>query len=611
MLNSPAGESFVRGRITDHADASEKRRRRSAPRHPRRMRYSASASRKDVVGAHCFGNAAVDLNRGKSVIRQMTRPGPASPLLRRYACATLILATLAATAGCGPATNRSPPGPTAATSTPPLAPITGLRPADLLGSWHIESLDGVALPAAGQPRDEGRTPRLAFTRTGYGGTVGCNWFGGLGLLEDDRYYAAPGPQTAMACGELTAREAAVTALLAAAPRITVAAADRLTLNDGARTLILRRDPAVPPAEPAAATADPPWLAGTHWQIWTIDGRPPPPTSDPSGPTLRFEADGWSGRAACATLMSGWRQQGDRIVSIGPVATTQQACPPAQAAVDSALAALIQAGPHVLTGPNGEILIAGGGHWIFGERARGDEAASASADDARLIAGSWQIAAIDGAAPVAGRAASLAFGPASYSGGTGCNSIQGLYLAHGRRLFTHPGPQTEIGCGGELGAQEARINAMLQSSPRIALASDGQIALVDDKGSLRLRRTTAAVPGPSAPPISTDAPTRLHAQLVALDGATLQKRISDPESWLRLSGNRWEAQLAGTALCGALRRRGKTITFFTDARPDPIGPRRMELMRMFNGPARMVLDGNGDLLVAGDEHWLAGRVRRGR
>jgi len=72
-----------------------------------------------------------------------------------------------------------------------------------------------------------------------------------------------------------------------------------------------------------------------------------------------------------------------------------------------------------------------------------------------------------------------------------------------------------------------------------------------------------------------------------------------------------AWVAGTALRGALRRRGKTITFFTDARPDPTGPRRMELMRMFNGPARMVLDGNGDLLVAGDEHWLAGRVRRGR
>lgn len=32
------------------------------------------------------------------------------------------------------------------------------------------------------------------------------------------------------------------------------------------------------------------------------------------------------------------------------------------------------------------------------------------------------------------------------------------------------------------------------------------------------------------------------------------------------------------------------------------------MRMFNGPARAVVDANGDLLLAGETHWLAGRIQ---
>jgi hypothetical protein len=54
-----------------------------------------------------------------------------------------------------------------------------------------------------------------------------------------------------------------------------------------------------------------------------------------------------------------------------------------------------------------------------------------------------------------------------------------------------------------------------------------------------------------------------------------------------------------------------IELFTDARADPSGPREVELMRLFNGPARAIVDGNGDLLLAGEAHWLSGRIQRQR
>jgi len=52
-----------------------------------------------------------------------------------------------------------------------------------------------------------------------------------------------------------------------------------------------------------------------------------------------------------------------------VATTEQNCPPDLARTDDALFELMRSNPRYLIGPNGELLIAGGGHALAGERAR--------------------------------------------------------------------------------------------------------------------------------------------------------------------------------------------------------------------------------------------------
>ena len=124
-------------------------------------------------------------------------------------------------------------------------------------------------------------------------------------------------------------------------------------------------------------------------------------------------------------------------------------------------------PRFVTGPNGEILIGGGGHWLIG-----GAAGVGLQDQASMLSGSWQVEAIDGAPPVAGSRPALSFGQISYSGTSGCNALQGFFLAHRRRLFTVPGPQTEKRCATPLMRQEERIARLLAASPRIAYTAFG-------------------------------------------------------------------------------------------------------------------------------------------
>jgi heat shock protein HslJ len=246
----------------------------------------------------------------------------------------------------------------------------GISFEDIAGNWRIASINGGAARATREDQGGERTPRISFSPTSYGGTSGCNFFGGLGLLEGDRYYAAPGPQTAMGCGDLAAQEDGVTGIFWSAPKVGLAADGTLTLASGERRIVLRRDPSLPGDNtPAWGNVEPPSLAGTVWKISSIDGEWLGSPAREIGRTLRFEAGSWFGLAACATLSGGWSQQRDRILLAHRPSTTEQLCPAADAAIDGRLAALMAARPRFVTGPNGEILIAGGDHWLVGERRR--------------------------------------------------------------------------------------------------------------------------------------------------------------------------------------------------------------------------------------------------
>lgn len=251
------------------------------------------------------------------------------------------------------------------TTSPPM-----LTPEALAGAWRIVTVNRVAPRSMGEDAGGRRIPSLFFSAAGYGGTSGCNFFGGSGLLEGDRYYTAPGPQTVMGCGDMTAQEDAITGLLQISPQVSLRADGTAALTGGDKSMVLRRDPTLSKGWRGVMTGRPYRLAGTNLRIRSIDGRWLTPRSQEDSRPLSFKAGQWSGRAACAMLSGSWRQDGDRIVLTEPTVTTEQLCPPAEAEIDAALGALLEARPRFAVGPNGKILIAGGGHWLVGEAERG-------------------------------------------------------------------------------------------------------------------------------------------------------------------------------------------------------------------------------------------------
>lgn len=259
-----------------------------------------------------------------------------------------------------PVANRVSDPAIAAASAPP-----GRTPefAELAGAWRIATVNGTVAVAMTEDGGSKRTPSLSFGTPLYGGTTGCNFFGGVGLLEGDRYFTAPGVSTLIGCGDMTAQEDSITAVLDASPRVSLAADGIVTLTNGQQRLELVRDQGI------ARRTDPSGSSGllTNKTVTfrALDGRAVVPPGTTDLPKLSFAGSVWTGRAACATLSCGWRQGKGRIVPVGDMTTTEQLCPPASAAIDGVLAALMKAGPRYAIGPNGEVLIAGGGHWLVG------------------------------------------------------------------------------------------------------------------------------------------------------------------------------------------------------------------------------------------------------
>ena len=230
----------------------------------------------------------------------------------------------------------------------------------LEGRWRILSIDG--RPPASTADGE-RAPVLSFQRYSLGGSVGCNSFGGLGLLADGRISIHSWGGTLIGCpSKFGEQEKAISELFFAHPRVTTSTTDRLRVESDAHIVELER---IGPNSEPPVPAGPKELTGTSWRIAMMDGQEA--SSDPNGRVLRFGSEVWQGTASCATLSGTWRREGDRILVGRQIATTEQLCPARLAQIDAAFADLMRSNPRYLVGPNGELLIAGGGHALAGGR----------------------------------------------------------------------------------------------------------------------------------------------------------------------------------------------------------------------------------------------------
>jgi heat shock protein HslJ len=375
----------------------------------------------------------------------------------------------------------------------------------LLGQWRIVALDGLA-PVFGR---DGRPPVLTFDEHGYGGYAGCNAFGGQGLAHEGRFYGGFALSTAMACGApFDGQETRVQRMLASAPRIGWLGPDRLALVAPRQRMELAR--AGPLTADRFVVAPLP-LIGTAWSFGALDGKPIEMPGARSGPTLTIEGDRFVLRTPCLTAEGSWTQTGPGTVVLAPDRRAALACNPASRGQSEAWLAAMRGALRYGNGPNGEVLLAGGGHWMVGDLLRRGSSEAASIAGRYEVEGGPTMGQRNGAKP-----AELILARNAYYLWDGCNRTEGLAIAFERQLFLHgSGVSTLANC--QPGRNDASLKHIVLSEPRIGRIPGG-ILLSSSAGSVRLRRTGDAPSGTGG--VTTRLAAGMRFTLFGEQGGTL-------------------------------------------------------------------------------------------
>lgn len=237
---------------------------------------------------------------------------------------------------------------------------------------------------------------------------------------------------------------------------------------------------------------------------------------------------------------------------------------------------------------------------------GCAAASPPSDSPAPLIGSYRVAAVDGRAPEfveedAGkpRTPRFAFGQRSYSGTSGCNFLGGLKVQRGARLFTYPGAQTQMGCGGALGEQERTIDALFRAAPTIAHQGDA-VMLTGAGHTIMLETESASSPPQDAPEAwQGSGVSSQRFELRMVDGAWRQSR---QPVILAFSGGRLTVTAdCGSPMRGSYQESGFALTITGLAAACPADRR---LAAVLAGDLATVSGPNGELLIAGTGGWAA-------
>jgi hypothetical protein len=163
------------------------------------------------------------------------------------------------------------------------------------------------------------------------------------------------------------------------------------------------------------------------------------------------------------------------------------------------------------GPNGEILLAGGGHWMVGDFVRRGSSEAASLAGRYEVEGGPTAAQRGGAKPP-----ELILTRNFYYLWDGCNRTEGLAIPFERQLFLHgSGVTTLANC--LPGRDDAGFKRIILSEPRIGRIPGG-LLLSSGAGALRLRRTGDAPPGTGG--VTTRLVTGMRFTLLGAPGGTL-------------------------------------------------------------------------------------------
>ncbi|MBU2166996.1 MAG: META domain-containing protein [Alphaproteobacteria bacterium] len=453
------------------------------------------------------------------------------------------------------------------------------------GRWRIVSVNGAeAVGSAGMDA----VPAVTFAPSSYGGSSGCNSFGGTGVWDGTHWYGDWPVATEMACTDVADQESSLMAVLASGPRIEALGTGGAVVESAVGRLVLARMEA-PGSE--RLEERPPLMAGSRWTIRGVDGQ----AMTPETHTLAFDAEVWRVESSCGVSEGRWEQV-DNVLTL-TVERAPDAC--AEEPAHLTLAAMARGAARLAVGGNGELVLGGNGRWLLGWALEDDFAATEAA-----MEGEWVVRRVDDK-PVADSPDTprLTLAANTFQLFDGCNRTEGLVLARRGQLFTAgSGLSTLVACTPD--ADRARIAGIVGGQPRIAQDDAGFMVLVDRSGELTLERIGPAGAFSAEARPSTTLKPGMVIDILPLGRLTLTsaRRFVFETDCARIEGD-WRARQPARFSSEPPRAKAKACDTGDQSAP-------VQANRLLNGDLHTLIDANGErVLMVNDREARVGRLIR--
>jgi heat shock protein HslJ len=210
------------------------------------------------------------------------------------------------------------------------------------------------------------------------------------------------------------------------------------------------------ADAAGATSAP--LDGTVWRLEELPGVTAAELAGVTRPvTLRFESGQMSGFSGCNRFSGGYELKADQLV-VGPLATTQMACPGPGSSVERAFHAALQGSmAFALQGDDLKVTSASGTTLRFKKE-----------PPPQLAGVDWKVTSFNNdrhavVGVIGDSKLTMTFKDGKVAGSAGCNNFHGAYSTDGNRVSIGPLATTRRACEESLMTQEKQFLAALTSA----------------------------------------------------------------------------------------------------------------------------------------------------
>ncbi len=209
------------------------------------------------------------------------------------------------------------------------------------------------------------------------------------------------------------------------------------------------------------------IEGAAWRLTQLPGTQSAALAQLNRPvTVRFESGRLSGFAGCNNFSGSYTLDGDQL-KIGPVASTQMACPEPGSSVETAFHKAL----------SGTLRYSVDGDGLQATTAAGDTLRFQREPPPQLAGVNWKVTSFNNnrhaVVGVLGQSSiTMSFKDGTVAGSAGCNSFHGKYSTEGSKLEVGPLATTRRACEEPLMTQEREFLAALASA--VTWSIDGNV-----------------------------------------------------------------------------------------------------------------------------------------